>query len=551
MTSPPHPTPLRSGVSPEGRFLYGIHKPSYLARNVGCQTRRDILGRTAGGQPVDNQANFPSGDINVTDGDWVYEVPNAFPFKGCTLIARRHAEQLAENPQHIRLPAPSRASFSQSLTDWLGAGELSDERLAALLERLPPPLQLALATSSANPRELVLLARHGCRFLMAEDQARPVGLEYAPDAQGNLRPIIHDHLLYDALANNPHLPDSYKQVMVLRPGAQGTSPIVGEWPETAVMDGQAHIYEYLRTNSYIPGGHYAANLADDTVGYHINRLTPADMQGLRHLYYQRTWLRMAAALKLPEPKDLTPAGLEALRLQMVQRLATRPAGVPRPFTASIWGWNYGFDLSSSRFRLNASHQQIHQQYALVPGEFAVAEMDPLMAPGPWSCGDLIADFVQNYENQTRTSFFDAYLQAIFNNRRMDGNPRRPQSLVVHADEHVTLFVPKAQTSQWELQLLPLKPVAHILQADTALRASLDYAIWLAITLLTRLGATLITSVEYGARFDDTSQRQRLLYCFLPRLPMSPGAFSETQMRWICRHYPEDFAEACRRVMGET
>ncbi len=39
--------------------------------------------------------------------------------------------------------------------------------------------------------------------------------------------------------------------------------------------------------------------------------------------------------------------------------------------------------------------------------------------------------------------------------------------------------------------------------------------------------------------------QRLLYSFLPKLPESPGAFSETQLRWINGHFPEDFAAACR------
>jgi lactam utilization protein B len=54
---------------------------------------------------------------------------------------------------------------------------------------------------------------------------------YEPD--GSLRPLIRDHQLFEAVANNPHLPDPYKIVMVIRPGAQGGSEIVGEWPPTA------------------------------------------------------------------------------------------------------------------------------------------------------------------------------------------------------------------------------------------------------------------------------------------------------------------------------
>jgi hypothetical protein len=56
---------------------------------------------------------------------------------------------------------------------------------------------------------------------------------------------------------------------------------------------------------------------------------------------------------------------------------------------------------------------------------------------------------------------------------------------------------------------------------------------------------MITNIEYSKRFDAPDKDQRLLYPFLPRLPESPGAFSEAQLRWIKGHYPEDFAAACR------
>jgi len=56
---------------------------------------------------------------------------------------------------------------------------------------------------------------------------------------------------------------------------------------------------------------------------------------------------------------------------------------------------------------------------------------------------------------------------------------------------------------------------------------------------------MITVFEYSRRFDALEADQRLLYVFLPRLPESPGAFSEAQLRWINGHYPEDFALACR------
>ena len=110
-----------------------------------------------------------------------------------------------------------------------------------------------------------------------------------------------------------------------------------------------------------------------------------------------------------------------------------------------------------------------------------------------------------------------------------------------------LFVPKAQTSQWELQLMPLRPVGNILEADEAMRRSLDEGIHTAMQVLGRLGMRMANIIEYAKRFQDTSD-QRLLYSFLPKLPHSLGAFSEAQLRWIMGHYPEDFATACRNKL---
>jgi hypothetical protein len=78
-----------------------------------------------------------------------------------------------------------------------------------------------------------------------------------------------------------------------------------------------------------------------------------------------------------------------------------------------------------------------------------------------------------------------------------------------------------------------------------MRRSLDRGLLIAMRILTALGATMVTVIEYSKRFQQTDSTQRLLYVFLPRLPESPGAFSEAQLRWINNHYPEDFALACR------
>ena len=129
---------------------------------------------------------------------------------------------------------------------------------------------------------------------------------------------------------------------------------------------------------------------------------------------------------------------------------------------------------------------------------------------------------------------------------MDENAAGEQSLVVFEDERVMLFVPKAQTSQWELQLMPKVPAGNIFEAGPALRQSLDLAILTAVKTLGAMGARMITSIEYNKPIDEGNDGQRLLVAFMPRLPESPGAFSEAQLRFINGHYPEDFALACRR-----
>jgi hypothetical protein len=86
----------------------------------------------------------------------------------------------------------------------------------------------------------------------------------------------------------------------------------------------------------------------------------------------------------------------------------------------------------------------------------------------------------------------------------------------------------------------------VLETDTDARRALDHAIWLAIRILGAMGARMVTTLEYAKRIDAGDTGQHLLYSFLPRLPESPGAFSEAQLRWIVGHYPEDFAAACRQ-----
>jgi hypothetical protein len=330
--------------------------------------------------------------------------------------------------------------------------------------------------------------------------------------------------------------------MLLRPGVQGGNEIVGEWRHA-----QSHIYEYLRRNSYIPWGHYAANMAHDAVRYAIGDLTHDDIRGLRHLYYQRTYLRLADMLGLePAPRRvcLPPQQLEDLRVQILESMEKAGADPLLDYSATLWGWNYGFDFAPSGYRLHASHQQIHQQFALIPDRITPAGETSRRPPRTYACGDQVQDFIQAYRQATGKGFFDCYVEALRSNQRLDQDKGKPAQLIVYEDDQVLLFVPKAQTSQWELQLMTLKPVGNILEADEATRRSLDKAMHTAMQVLGGLGLRLANIIEYAKRFTDKSD-QRLLYSFLPKLPWSPGAFSEAQLRWIMGHYPEDFAIACR------
>ena len=241
--------------------------------------------------------------------------------------------------------------------------------------------------------------------------------------------------------------------------------------------------------------------------------------------------------------------LEILRQKLIHRMKTK-SGRQLSFSATLWGWNYGFDFSSSGYRLHASHQQVHQQYALIPAaaETCIAGEPHSDVQTPFHYTELVGNFCRSYKEETGEPFFDAYLGAIRSNRRLDGSGKGDagaSSLVVYEDDDVMLFVPKAQTSQWELQLVTLSRCGNILEIDSRVREAVDTAILLAMKLLEAMGAALVTVIEIAKPFVSADEDQRLLYCFLPRMPQSPGAFSEAQLRWINGHYPEDFAAACR------
>lgn len=543
-------TRLRTCVGENATFIVGVHQPSFDVTNFRRSDYLKPLGRMEDGTIVRNDANFPENDLSEPAADTIYEIANAFGFRGTTYINTAWADAKTGHPEKIMIPRPGECSFlKQFNASPFNPGLPADK--SAVLDLLPHPLLVTLANVSTDPEELKALALKACniQFDFLEDATaagEPVGIMYKRNTSGKLIPDILDHELFEVLVNNPYLPDDYKDVLVLKPGVQGNNEITGEYLSD---DGKTHVFEYLRRNSYIPWGHFASNMANDAIRYSTKELNRPDMTGIRHLYYQRIYARVAAQMDIHIPgreEGISPEELENLRHDIVEQLEKEP-GTRLEFNASLWGWNFGFGYAGSGYRLHASHQMIHQQNALIPHQIPTHPgTTPLTC---FSCGDLITDFIKDYRKATGMHFFDNYLQAIQHNRRTDGKSHGESSLVVFEDDHVVLFAPKAQVCEWELQLMTKKECPNILQADSAVRQSLDRAILCAVKTLETLGARFVTSIEYGGRFDLKENDQHLLYAFIPRLPYSPPTFSEAQLRWISGLYPEDFAHACRKVLN--
>ncbi len=517
---------LRTSVSSAGKFVYGVHKPKFTIANLREKDFIESIGSLSDGTNVLNDGNFPHTNIKEENSDVIYEIANPFPFRGTTYINSAWADKNAADPGKIKIAEKKPFSFKKSL------GKFFDD---TLYENLDRPIRITIAQASTDPAELVKLAETVCKFVYDNSGDVPTGLYFKKDENSNIVPDIKDHDLFEIIANNPSLPDSYKNAMVLIPGIQGTSEITAALHDE---ENKSHVFEYLRRNSYIPWGHFASNMANNSIRYKTSQLSLVDMQGMRHLYYQRTYIRVAEQLGIAG-KD----NIEQLRLEILDKLYGSKADLK--FNRSLWGWNFGFGFSHSGYNLHASHQQIHQQFAMIPKYVNTDNNGEIPS---YSSGDLVEEFVLQYREKTGKNFFENYLCSINSNRRIDGAPSKPASLKVFEDENIILFVPKAQTSQFELQLMPKKQCGNVLEADINMRTSIDNAILMAVQTLETLGAQLITSIEYSKRFDlPLDHDQNFLYSFLPKLPRSPGAFSEAQLRWINGHYPEDFALACRQA----
>ncbi len=532
----------RTCVASSGEFIYGIHKPRFTAFNLRENDYIVTLGHSSdqAAISISNTDNFPPNSVHVTGAPWIFEIPNAFPFMGSTFIVKSNADRMVENGNPFKR--------EKEYTSDVVSTKNFDYTDKPAIECLPYALLLTLAKTSTDPQLLAKLAKLSCRFEYDPRTEMPSGIIYEKTEKGELRPAILDRHLFELVSNNVFLPDSYKQQMVLVPGVQGKSPIVGQYSE-----GGTYIWEYLRENSYIPWGHYAANMAHDAIRYKIGSLTELDMIGLRHLYYQRIYVQLATQVGIVTPakrRSLTRNELEDVRLSLIDKIKQlHKHGGDLPFNATVWGQNFGFDLSPSGYRLNASHQQIHQQFALVPscvsGFKGGENHSSQSAISTYTQGDLVAQFAEEYKEKTNQHFFETYLKAIQNNRRLDGRAKKENDLIFYQDENIMAFVPKAQRSQGEVQIMTKKRCGNIIETDTKARYSLDRAILIAMKVLENLGAEMISVSEISKRFDSADHDQRLLYCFLPRHHRSPGGFSECQQRWIISHYPEDFARACR------
>jgi hypothetical protein len=317
---------LRTCVSGDGTFLTGIHNPSFFVDNFREHNYIAPLGICPDGQPVTNQVNFPDNGVTATHADTIYEIPNAFPFKGTTYINSRWANANAGNLEKISLPPENPTSLWKTLDGWGQKNGVEKKNMEALFNEMPAPLQIALAEASTDPRDLVRLAQLSCAFEFDATASHPLGLVFEKRG-GRIAPAIKNSELFEVVANNPNLPDEYKRAMVLRPGIQGDSEITAEWCREQE---ESHVFEYLRQNSYIPWGHFAANTADDTVRYRIADLSFEDMRGMRHLCYQRIYVILARQMGVdipPARHRISREALEALRFKLIEALGRTEAPV--------------------------------------------------------------------------------------------------------------------------------------------------------------------------------------------------------------------------------
>ena len=203
---------LRTCIAASGRFIIGVHKPTYSVQNIREKDYIGPLGEFPDGSLVENHPNFPAGDITESNADWIYEIPNAFPFRGATYISKHVADRWALNPLDISLPARPDMSFTRTASQWFSESEWSVEKKKSIFNSLPETIQIAVAGNSTDSEDLGLLAELSCEFTYDQSSKYPTGLVYIHDENGTRKPKIHNYALFKVLANNSYLPDVYKAV---------------------------------------------------------------------------------------------------------------------------------------------------------------------------------------------------------------------------------------------------------------------------------------------------------------------------------------------------
>ena len=108
--------PLHTCVSPKGRFVYGVHKPSFRVSNQRAHDLIEPLGLFDNEERFSNEKNFPAGHIKEENATWIYEIDNSFPFRGTTFIKKDWADRKAKDPSSIKLPSPPDTSLSKSIS---------------------------------------------------------------------------------------------------------------------------------------------------------------------------------------------------------------------------------------------------------------------------------------------------------------------------------------------------------------------------------------------------------------------------------------------------
>ena len=91
----------RTCVSPSGCFVYGIHRPCFSADNFRQTDALADLGCLPDGGCHRNTANFPPGPVHEPAAGPIFEIPNAFPFRGTTYITKAWADDRARRPDTI------------------------------------------------------------------------------------------------------------------------------------------------------------------------------------------------------------------------------------------------------------------------------------------------------------------------------------------------------------------------------------------------------------------------------------------------------------------